>query len=377
MKKLCYFINSDWYFELHWLERAIKAKEQGYEVHIITEFCDQRIMNSFQMNGFYCHHIKINAQSYNPIHFLAAFFATRKIINKIKPDILHCVTIKPLLIGGVIARFYNVSVVLSFVGLGRVFMDGGVINKYVRIFILQIYKSILKNRNSILMFEHDDDRNKLTKLLKIDHDRTVIINGAGVDPDVFKYSCECTNKTPAVLFASRLLWSKGIGDLVEVKKRLMKKGVVFDLIVAGIITNNDSDSVPMSTIDTWKELGLITWLGHSNNVYQLIKESNLVALPSVYPEGIPRILLEACSVGRACIAYNVGGCSSLVKNNVNGVILDKNDIDGLCDKIEFLLNNPGERILMGLKGREYIKNKFSSEHISKNTLDVYQNLIAR
>lgn len=38
MKRLCYFVNSDWYFDLHWTERAIAARDAGYEIHIISHF---------------------------------------------------------------------------------------------------------------------------------------------------------------------------------------------------------------------------------------------------------------------------------------------------------------------------------------------------
>ncbi|MRS15081.1 glycosyltransferase [Enterobacteriaceae bacterium RIT691] len=375
MKKICYFINSDWYFELHWLERAKKAKEQGYEVHIITNFLDDKVWRRFDENGFHCHDIKIDAQSFSPLNFLSTLFLSRKTVNKIKPNVLHCITIKACLIGGLIAKANNIPVILSFVGLGRVFMDGGKSIKCIRKIILSLYRFIVKNKKCTLMFEHEDDKQKLLSLLKVNGLHTVIINGAGVNPDVYRYSLENTNVNPVVLFASRLLWSKGIGDLVEVKKRLQSKGVIFELKVAGIITADDPDAVPLTTIDEWNKAGLITWLGHSNNVYELIKDSNIVALPSVYAEGIPRILLEACSVGRSCIAYDVGGCHSLIRNNINGVIVPKKDIDNLECQVEYLINNPKIRMHMGIKGRQYINEKFTSEIILRDTLAVYQSLM--
>lgn len=84
-------------------------------------------------------------------------------------------------------------------------------------------------------------------------------------------------------------------------------------------------------IQQWHKEGLINWLGHSSNVCDLIEESNIVALPSIYSEGVPRILLEASSVGRACIAYDVGGCDSLIINNDNGIIVKSNSPQELAD----------------------------------------------
>lgn len=132
----------------------------------------------------------------------------------------------------------------------------------------------------------------------------------------------------------------------------------------------------MSFINKWQRDGLITWLGQTQDVYSLIKECNIVALPSVYAEGIPRILLEACSVGRSCIAYNVGGCDSLIIDKVNGILIDKGDVKSLTDNIEYLLQAPEVRIKMGMQGRSRIEKKFTTEHISRITLAVYRSLLS-
>jgi len=376
MKKLCYFVNSDWYFNLHWLERAKKAQEQNYEIHVITHFADEKIKLHFTQLGFHCHNVNIDAQSFNPVNLLSSFYFSYKIISKISPDILHCITIKPCLIGGLISKVHRKSVILSFVGLGRVFMDSHSLMAPLQKIILQFYKIISSNKKCRLMFEHEDDRNKLVNLLNINMQQTVVVDGAGINHHVYHYSQEEIKEKPVVLFASRLLWNKGIGDLVEVKKRLEAKNIHFELQVAGIIIDNDSDAVPMSLIDEWERKGLITWLGQSKDVYSLIKNANVIALPSVYAEGIPRILLEACSVGRSCIAYNVGGCHSLIINNRNGLLVDKNNINDLTDKIEYLLQSPEVRIKMGLNGRARIEEKFTSEHISRTTLTVYESLLS-
>ncbi|MDQ6191453.1 glycosyltransferase [Klebsiella pneumoniae] len=134
-----------------------------------------------------------------------------------------------------------------------------------------------------------------------------------------------------------MLWSKGLGDLIEAKKILRSKNIHFTLNVAGILVENDKDAISLQVIENWHQQGLINWLGRSNNVCDLIEQSNIVALPSVYSEGVPRILLEASSVGRACIAYDVGGCDSLIIDNDNGIIVKSNSPEELADKLAFCL----------------------------------------
>ncbi|STV02851.1 bifunctional galactosyltransferase [Klebsiella pneumoniae] len=90
---------------------------------------------------------------------------------------------------------------------------------------------------------------------------------------------------------------KDWGDLIEAKKILRSKNIHFTLNVAGILVENDKDAISLQVIENWHQQGLINWLGRSNNVCDLIEQSNIVALPSVYSEGVPRILLEASFCG--------------------------------------------------------------------------------
>ncbi|MBH1928459.1 glycosyltransferase family 4 protein [Serratia rubidaea] len=376
MKKICYFINSDWYFELHWVERAMAAKAAGYEIHVVSHFVGDDIRKKLAEKGFICHNSFISEQSVNPIKFFGSLVKVWRLLKKIEPDVLHCITIKPCLMGGVFARFYSKPIILGFVGLGRVFMDNGFLMSIIRFFTLRSYNYIFKNKNCLLAFEHESDREKLLSLSNARKEQTVVIDGAGINPNIYNYSLEVDREKPIVLFASRLLWSKGLGDLVEVKRRLASKGVDFELNVAGILSVGDADAIPLSQIELWHQQGVINWLGRCNDVCSLIKAANIVALPSTYSEGVPRILLEAASVGRACIAYDVGGCQSLIVDEYTGSLVEKRNIELLADKMEELLISPVKRIEMGVRSRERIERKFASSLIIHETLKLYRRAIA-
>lgn len=376
MKKICYFINSDWYFELHWLERAIAARNAGYEIHILTHFYDDKIKYKFQALGFVCHNVEIQAQSFSLFVFAKAFYNSIKIIKNIQPDLIHCITIKPCLIGGFLCKTFDLPVIVSFVGLGRIFSTNTVFIQFLRKLTINAYKYIASNKKCIFMFEHLKDKIKLSSLLGIPDDRTVVIDGAGINTDIYKYCVEPKYDIPVVLFASRMLWSKGLRDLIEVKKILNLKGIDFRLNVAGILVENDKDAIPIKVIEKWHKEEVINWLGQCNNIFDLICDSNIVALPSVYPEGVPRILLEACSVGRVCIAYDTGGCDSLIRNDDNGLIIGSNTVTEMAEKMEYLLANPELRSKMGMRGRQRVLEKFSSNLIIDKTLCVYTNSLS-
>ncbi|EHW3558733.1 glycosyltransferase family 4 protein [Salmonella enterica] len=375
MKRLCYFVNSDWYFDLHWTERAIAARDAGYEIHIISHFIGEEIIKKFKTLGFICHNVSLVAQSFNMFVFFRAFLNARKIIKEINPDLLHCITLKPCLIGGVSARRSNSPVVISFVGLGRIFLYNTVPMRILRALTVLVYKYIAGNKRGVFVFEHDKDRRKISRLVGIDYHKTIVIEGAGINPDIYKFSIEKKHEIPIVLFASRMLWSKGLGDLIEAKKILRQKNIHFVLNVAGILAEDDKDAIPLELIHHWHHEGLINWLGRSSNVYELIQKSNIVALPSIYPEGVPRLLLEASSVGRACIAYDTGGCDSLIIHNYNGLIVKSNSAQELAVELEYLLKNPLIRLEMGANGRKRVKELFSSILVINKTLQIYKDTI--
>ncbi len=351
------------------------AKAAGYEIHVVSHFVGDEIKSRLSALGMICHNSSVAEQSMNPLFFLKSLFDIWRLLKRINPAALHCITIKPCLMGGLFARWSNKPIILSFVGLGRVFMEQKLHMKVIRWLTLHAYKTIFRNKKCLLAFEHEHDRNTLIALTGVSPAQTVVIDGAGINPAIYRYSIETLHPKPVVLFASRLLWSKGLGDLIEAKRRLQARGLEFDLNVAGISVADDPDGIPMAQIEQWHKASLINWLGKRSDVCNLIENSNVVALPSTYSEGIPRILLEAASVGRACIAYDVGGCQSLIIDDFSGSLVERSNIASLTDKLELLLVSPTKRVRMGVNGRQRVETKFASSLIINDTLKLYQRAI--
>lgn len=375
MHKICYFVNTDWYFDLHWLERALSARDNGYEVHIICNFDDEIIYEKLKGLGLKCYKLNVHSQSLSVLRFTRSVYKFFSILKSISPDILHCITIKPIIIGGLYSFYKKKPVVLSFVGLGRLFDGETTLLKILKYFITKIYKVIFKNPKALFIFEHNSDRERLLNLTHGPIHQTEVIEGAGVNTDLFRYQPEPVNEIPIILFASRLIWSKGLYDLIQAKLKLKDQDVHFRILVAGITVADDKDAIKDSVIEKWVENGWIEWLGKSDDVARLISGANLVVLPSVYNEGIPRILLESCAIGRACVCYDSGGCGSLVIDGENGFLVSKHDIDSLAERIGYLLQYPSTRIKMGRRGTEIISEKFSSEIVIASTLAAYKELI--
>uniref|UniRef100_UPI001F4D8D4F glycosyltransferase family 4 protein n=1 Tax=Rosenbergiella australiborealis TaxID=1544696 RepID=UPI001F4D8D4F len=371
MKKICYFINSDWYFDLHWIERACAAQNKGYQIHIMTRFKGEELYNKFTLLGFICHNIHIKDHSLNPLSF---FFTMMQVWFKlliINPSIIHSITIKPVILGGVYSRIFRKPFIANIVGLGRIFDCDSSIYIKVKKIVIFIYKQIFKNEKIKIIFEHNKDRDFLEKNIKFKFGQTIIIDGAGVDTTIFSYREEKENIKPIVFFAGRMLKNKGLDTLVDIKRELNDLNIHFDLVVAGIEVFDDPYAIPTSILKSWHEQGDIVWLGERRDIAQLISNSNIIALPTLYPEGVPRILIEACAIGRSCIAYNSGGCSSIIENGITGYLIEKNNKKEFRDKLIILIKNPELRKEMGINGHNLVKEKFSSAKVINLTLCIY------
>ena len=370
MRSICYFLNTDWYFDLHWLDRARYAQFHGYQVHVISDFKNEEILRKLQDLGFICHQLDVKPQSINPFIFFWIFFRSCFTLQRIKPDIIHAATIKPCIYAGLYAFLMKKKLVLSIVGLGRIFTDQSATLSFIRKIVLPFYQIVLKNKKSYIIFEHQDDKRNFIEATGVDEERTIVIDGAGIDTQLFNFQPEVHHQPPVVLFAARLLKQKGLLDLIAAKKILLQRNSDFEICVAGIPVK-DSDAIPHEDIIAWDKQGLITWLGKRSDMKSVIAQANIVALPSTYAEGVPRILIESAAIGRALIAYDSGGCCSIIENERNGFLVEKGNIASLADKLEILLLNSERRSVMASYGRDLVLTKFDSKFVLTRTLKIY------
>ncbi|WP_241607932.1 glycosyltransferase, partial [Rosenbergiella australiborealis] len=217
----------------------------------------------------------------------------------------------------------------------------------------------------------------LKKNIKFKKNSVHIIEGAGVNIDEYIYTKESLGNSFSVLFAARLLWSKGLGQLVEAIDILHKKDIRIELRVAGFQDIEDPDAISLKQINKWENEGKIVWLGKIEDMYSLLKSSNLVVLPTQYAEGVPRIIIEACSVGRACIVGNSGGCKSIIKNGYNGYLLNNFNPEDIADKIAYLKENTELRERFGIISSEIVKERFNRDIVIEKTLSIYNQLLTQ
>lgn len=370
--RLLLVVNVDTGLLSHRLPVAIGALNAGYEVHVamaVTEHSDY--LNEL---GLIVHPIKLNRSSMNPFGFLALFFQYIRLFWMLRPDILHLVTIKPVLIGGLAARLSPVKgVVFAISGLGHIFVADGYFSTLKRSFVLFLYGIVLKFSNYKIIIQNKTDRSLIEGVFPPVADHVIMIPGSGVDLMAYKPT-PLPFGTPIILFVGRLLLTKGIVEFVEASNLLKMDGVDVVCRVAGATDEGNPACISHDLINEWKACHNIDFIGHVDNIADEISKSYLVVLPS-YREGLPKALIEAAACGRAIVTTNAPGCRDAIESEVTGLLVPVKDSHSLAKAIKRLVFDRRLCENFGRFGRLRAEKYFDINSVVRNHLDAYSKLI--
>jgi glycosyltransferase involved in cell wall biosynthesis len=352
------------------LQLARAARDQGFEVHVAA--AGDTGEDEITAEGFRFHPLRLSRPGLSLIGEVSTGLAILRLLREVRPDILHLVTIKPVIYGGLAARLVSVPAVVSAIsGLGYVFLAQGRWAALRRRLLLSAYKVALKQRNGRVILQNCDDQELLRDSLKAG--ASVIIPGSGVDLDRFVVRSEPPG-VPLVVLAARLLWDKGIGEYVEAARVLSSRGLRARFALVGEPDLENRAGIPAEVVEQWRSEGIVEIWGKRSDIPEVFARSAIVCLPS-YREGFPRVLTEAAACGRPIVATDVPGCRAIVRHGENGLLVSVKNSAALASAIEKLVEDPALRQMMGRRGREMVERVFADEHIVSATLGVYDELL--
>ncbi|MBT4879885.1 MAG: glycosyltransferase family 4 protein [Alphaproteobacteria bacterium] len=366
--KLLYLIAEDRAVLSHRLNLARTARDQGYDVHIATRTTG--VEGALQDEGFTVHPLRHfrRGKSGNPLRDLRAILELRTLYKRIKPNIVHQVAMKPVLYGTIAARLAGVPHVINALGgMGYLFISPTLKAKLMRVVVKAGFKALLSHKSVRLILQNPDDQRTLKSVVK--PEKVTLIKGAGVDTNLFTPKPEPKGPTTVVLVA-RLLWDKGIGELVEAARILKAKHVPIRILIVGDPDPENPASIPVTTVRAWEKAGLVEWLGLRHDIAKIYQESHIAVLPS-YREGLPKSLLEAAACGKSLIATDVPGCREVVQDGKNGILVPAKESKGLAAAIKKLSESKSLREKYGKASRLRAENEFDADLINSETLALY------
>ena len=372
LKKLLIVANVDWFFISHRLCIAEQALKEGWEVYVAAE--DSGRSKEITAKGIYFKDFPFSRSGVNPIKEYLLQQRFKKLYNSLNPDVIHHVTLKPVIYGSLAAKSQKMRGVLNAVsGLGYNFTSErqGIISKIMLAFMKQGFK----HPNTQFVFQNKDDFNELKQLGAFNKSNVFnFIKGSGVNLKMFKPAAN-TNSRFTVLFPTRMLWDKGVKELREasdILKTKYKDKISFKL--AGLADEDNKAGVPARYLNDWEDGDFVHWIGYQKDMAVVYQNSDLVVLPS-YREGMPRTLIEACASGKAIVTTNAIGCRECVDEGVNGFKVAVGSGIELALAIEKIYLNPDLCIAMGEASRRKAEKEFDQVDVVKKHLEIYNTLL--
>lgn len=372
MSRLLYTVNIPRFFVSHRLPLALAAQDAGYEVHVATSDADADHIARIQDSGLAYHPLPLAQHGTNPLAELGTLRALLRLYRQLQPDIVHHVSIKPVLYGGLAARLAGVpAVVAAMSGLGYVFIGEGRKPRVLRQIVKPLFRAALQHPNTRMIFQNPDDQQRFLAMRLLRREQAVLIRGSGVDVTQFVPLPE-PDGTPIVLFAGRLMWKKGVGDFVEAARAL--RGAA-RFVIVGYAEATSPDTVSSQQLQQWQQQGLIEWWGKRDDMPAVFAQSHIVCLPSTYGEGVPKVLIEAAACARPLVSTDTPGCREITRHDENGLLVPPHDNAALVAALQRLIAQPQLRQRLGQRGRVLVEREFSLERVVQDTFAVYERLL--
>ena len=370
-RRVLFVVNNASFFISHRLPIAIECIARSYQVGLAAPYDPEAaaILKKAKIEYF---PISLSRSGTNPIGEGLCIISLIKLFKKLKPDLVHLVTIKPVIYGGFAARITKVPAVVSAIsGMGYVFTARG-LERVLRGFVRVLYRFALGHPNSKVIFQNPDDRAAFEDFGIMIPDKTVLIRGSGVDTSTFTPRAK-NEGVFTVLMASRLLWDKGVREFIQAAEIFKSQGLLAKFVLVGACDEGNPFSVPKGVVETWKLRGLIEWLGHRSDMPNVLSQCDVFVLPS-YREGLPRALIEAASCGLPIVTTDSPGCREVVQEGVNGFLVPPRSGEGVANALLKLYGNPTLRKKMGIAGRAMAEHEFTVQQVVERTLGIYQEL---
>ena len=371
MKKILLFVvNQPAFFLSHRLPLALAARSAGFEVHVATQ--PGPGVEEIKTAGLLHHKIPLQRSARNPFVDLRLLYALIRLFLKLRPTVVHLVTIKPVIFGGLAARIAGVKgVVFAISGLGFAFKRNGMLPNILYRLIQVMYRLALSSPNKRVIFQNPTDQEIVTDFVNLSSEQSALIPGSGVDLSEYQFVPEPPGTVVATM-ACRLLKDKGVFEFVSAAKILKNQGIDIIFRLAGDPDPDNLTSCTVDDLDRWRKEGYVELLGYRSDIPQLFGASHIVVLPSWYFEGLPKVLIEAAACGRAVVTTDMPGCRDAIQPNITGLYVPAKDVPGLANAIQSLASNTAMRQAMGSAGRIWAEKQFDIQSVISKHLEIYE-----
>jgi glycosyltransferase involved in cell wall biosynthesis len=371
-RKLVFVVTEDWFFASHFLPMARAARELGLEVVVVARVRDHR--SAIEAIGARVIALDAERRSLNPLSAGYAAGRLAAVLRQEKPDLVHCIALRPILVGGAAAAMAGVRRrVFALTGLGFLGARQDWLGRGARAAVRAAVRG-LETKETRYIFENPDD----PRLIGLDPDaaRVLILGGAGVDPEALAPAPLPPQPPLKIAVVARMLWSKGIDLAVEGARLAQARGVPVELSLYGAPDPSNPKAIPDATLQAWSRDPGVAWRGPTRDVAAVWREHHVCCLPSRGGEGLPRTLLEGAACGRAMVTTDVPGCRAFVRDGVEGLLVPPNDPGALADAFVRLAADAALVARLGAAARARVLDGFTERAVMDAVKALYVDMLA-
>ncbi|MEM8939756.1 MAG: glycosyltransferase family 4 protein [Bacteroidota bacterium] len=355
--KIAFIANTSW---------NIYNFRKGLVHHFLTKGCDIIVLTP---RDEYTHSIigwgvkwietPLDGTGINPFKDFKYLTNLKKTFKEEKPDVAFSYTIKCNIYACFASKRTLVPIICNVSGLGTVFMVEDLVGKLA----INLYRIAFKNARFVF-FQNRDDKDLFLSKVRFPEEKIGLLPGSGINLNEYKYSAPEFKKTTKFLMISRLIIEKGVKEFAEAALNFANNDEVSFTLV-GRFDESHSRSIDKAEFHRWVQSDWIHYLPHSDKIKELIKEHEVVVLPS-HREGTPRTLLEGAAMGRALLASDVPGCKEIVEEGVNGFLFEAKNVEHLTKKVKrYLSLSLDERKKLSENSRRLAEMKFDENLVAK------------
>lgn len=291
-----------------------------------------------------------------------------RVYRKHRFDFIIHYTVKPNIYGTLAAALQGVPSIGVTTGLGMLRDPGRPLAKRLLFSMYRFAALFMKS----LWFLNEDDRQLFMERGIISAKRAFLLPGEGVNITEYQPRASQARRqhhSLELLYAGRIIWSKGIGELIEAARHFKDTGQPVRISLLGFVVPDHPEAIAYDQVRQWQDEGLIEYLGETDDIRPFLETTDAVVLPS-YQEGMSRFLLEAASMAKPIIASDTMGCREVVEHGHNGLLCRPRSAEDLIEKIEqFLQLSLQERELMGIAGRKKVIAQFDEQLIVEHYMN--------
>lgn len=328
------------------------------------------------------------ARGVNPFADMCTLLSLYRLFWRHRPDLVHAFDTKPCVFARIAARLANVPVVVGTLpGLGSLYVYDGVTTRVVRA-VYERLQGWASHLSDLTIFQNHEDARQFVAKRIVPEAKIAVIPGSGVHTDLLdparvsqlereqaRAELGVSSRMLLVTMVSRLIRSKGVMEFAVAAQTVRERHLEVAFLLVGPA---DEESVDRLTPTELSQLArVVTWTGARKDIPAVLAASDILVLPSFYREGIPRVLLEAASMGLPIVTTDSPGCREVVEHGVNGFLVPPRDPDALAQVILHLVDEPETRERFGRASRQRAVERFDLSRIADQTRSIYRELLAR